>query len=450
MYDFLAIFSIAVLAFLLFLILFERGLNYTVKAPGFALESPEYLCLLGTLSDAQIHRHSRVEVLTNGDHFYAAELEAICSARRCINLEAYIFAKGDTSRRFIDALAERARAGVKVKLVLDTIGSFTTWDRYFKPLRDAGGEVRWYQPIRWYTFKRMNNRTHRELLIVDGTVGFIGGAGIADCWSREVDGEPQWRDTVCRVTGALVSGLQSCFADNWLESSEEILAGDDYFPPCRTIGLEDAPARAQSPDAAAEPAEAPAGPTSAGAATTAGFVVISAPSAGRSSRARILFQTLLASATQSILINSPYFMPDRSARAELARAAGRGVDVKIITPGEHADHLLTRRSSRRRYGELLKAGAAIHEYQPSMIHAKILVIDGIWSVVGSTNFDNRSFGLNDEVNLAAQCPILAARLTEDFNRDLQQARRISYDEWSRRPLRERIVEWIGRLLERQQ
>jgi cardiolipin synthase len=266
MYDFLAIFSIAVVAFLLFLILFERGLNYTVKAPGFALDSPEYLCLLGTLSDAQIHGHSRVEVLANGDHFYAAELEAIRGARRCINLEAYIFARGEVSERMIEALTERARAGVKVKLVLDSIGSFTTWDRYFKPLRDAGGQVKWYQPIRWYTFKRMNNRTHRELLIVDGTIGFIGGAGIADCWERAVDGEPQWRDTVCRVTGALVSGLQSCFADNWLESSEEILAGDEYFPPCSTIGLEDAAGRADSADAGGEHDDTSAAPSDPGAA----------------------------------------------------------------------------------------------------------------------------------------------------------------------------------------
>jgi cardiolipin synthase A/B len=427
MYDFFAILSIAVVAFLLFLILFERGLHYRVEPPAAAIESNEFLCLLGTLSDAQVHRHSKVEVLTNGDTFYAAQLDAIRSAKHCINLEAYIFARGDISSQFIEALAERARGGVKVKVVLDSIGSFATWDSYFTDLRAAGGEVKWYQPLRWYTFKRVNNRTHRELLIVDGKVGFIGGAGISDVWYRDRSSEPRWRDTVCKVEGDLLTGLQTCFADNWLESSEEILSGEEYFPPCRT-----------------------GGPDPATAGTTAGFVVISAPSAGRSSRARILFQTLLASATRSILITSPYFMPDASARAEIVKAIGRGVEVKIITPGDHADHLLTRRSSRRRYGALLKAGAEIHEYQPAMIHAKVLVIDGVWSVVGSTNFDNRSFGLNDEVNLAAQCTKLAARLTDDFNKDLEQSRRIGYEEWARRPLSERVVERLGQFLERQQ
>jgi cardiolipin synthase len=263
---------------------------------------------------------------------------------------------------------------------------------------------------------------------VDGEVGFIGGAGISDVWSKELKGEPPWRDTVCRVEGPLVTGLQTTFAENWLEASEEILADEEYFP-SRTC-------------AAKEGDDGPG--------DVAGFVVISAPSAGRSTRARILFQTLLASATKSIHINSPYFMPDRSARAELCRAVKRGVEVKIITPGDHADHLLTRRSSRRRYGELLRCGAEIHEYQPAMIHAKILIVDGVWSVVGSTNFDNRSFGINDEVNLAAMNGGLAARLEEDFVADLSKSRRISYEEWSRRPLRERLVEMFGMLLERQQ
>jgi cardiolipin synthase len=423
-YDVLAILALALTGFLLFLVLFERGIDYRVRVPPIDLASDQYLCLLAALSDAQIHRNSRIEVLTNGREFYPAMLEAIRAAKVCINLEAYIFARGEIAKQFVDALAERARAGVTVKVVLDYVGAFGTPDRFFDDVRAAGGQVCWYQPLRWYTFKRFNNRTHRELLVIDGSVGFIGGAGISDVWMKDVDSEPPWRDTVVRVEGELVTGLQTTFAENWLEASEEILAGQEYFP--RACETDLAPG------------------------TTSGFVVISAPSAGRSTRARILFQTLLASAKKTIYINSPYFMPDRSARREICRAIERGVEVKIITPGPHADHALTRASGRRRYGELLQCGAEIHEYRPAMIHRKILIVDSAWCVVGSTNFDNRSFGLNDEVNLAAVDPQLAARLAEDFQRDLSEAKRITYEQWQQRPLKERVLEWFGRILERQQ
>ena len=427
----LSIIAIGVTIILLLLVLFEQGLKYHVTAPEHPLESDPFLCLLGALADAQVHVDSRVEVLTNGHAFYESQLAAIRAAKKSVNLEAYIFRKGEIGRRFVEALTERARAGVKVNVVVDAIGSFATSNAFFAPLRNAGGRVCWYQPIRWYTLKRFNNRTHRELLVVDGEVGFIGGAGIGDNWLTGEKGEPAWRDTVVRITGDLVLGLQVTFAENWLEAQDEILTGDEYFPACSQMSRNDEPDQ-PSPERAG------------------GLVVISAPSAGRSTRARVLFQTLLASAKESIQINSPYFLPDRSAQRELINAAGRGVKVTIITPGDHADHLMTRRASRRRYGELLKAGIEIHEYQPAMIHVKALVIDGVWSVVGSTNFDNRSFGINDEVNLAASCRPLASRLREDFLRDLQASQQITLEMWHRRPLSERIVETLDRIIERQQ
>jgi cardiolipin synthase len=425
----LSILAIVVTVGLFLLVLFEPGLDYKVEPPAYPLESDEFLCLLGALADAPVHRDSRVEVLTNGAAFYEAQLEAIRGAKRSVNLEAYIFRADAIGRRFVDALTDRARAGVRVNLVLDAIGSFGTRDATFAALRAAGGRVEWYQPLHWGTIKRLNNRTHRELMIVDGETGFIGGAGIGDVWWTGEKGQPAWRDTVCRVTGDLVIGLQTTFTENWLEAAEEILTGDAYFPACP---------RKSSDDGVATPDEA------------AGLVVISSPSAGRSSRARVLFQTLLASAKCSIHITSPYFLPDRCVRGELLKAVRRGVSVQIIAPGDHADHLMTRRASRRRYGELLKGGAHIAEYQPAMTHAKILIVDGVWSVVGSTNFDNRSFGLNDEVNLASQCGPLAARLEEDFQRDLADSRPIPYDEWRRRPWTERIVEHLGRVIERHQ
>ncbi|HEX8523884.1 MAG TPA: phospholipase D-like domain-containing protein [Tepidisphaeraceae bacterium] len=429
MFYVMAIICFVVVGTLLFLVLFEPGLTYQVKRPGHPLDSDDFVCLIGALADAQVHRDSHIEVLTNGKRFYEAELEAIRNAKRSVNLEAYIFRKDETGMRFVEALTERARAGVKVNVILDAVGSFTTWDSTFAQLRKAGGRVEWYQPIRWYTLKRLNNRTHRELMIVDGEIGFIGGAGIGDVWWEGEKGEPAWRDTMVRVTGDLVLGLQSTFAENWIEAADEILTGEEYFPACARM-IRDDPGNEEN--------------------EAVGLVVVSAPSAGRMTRARVLFQTLLTSASKSIYINSPYFLPDRSVRQALADAAKRGVSVKVIAPGDHADHLMTRRASRRRYGALLEAGVEIYEYAPSMIHVKALIVDEVWCVVGSTNFDNRSFGLNDEVNLAARCEPVANRLCEDFERDLSQSKRITLEEWNSRPITERIVEWAGVIIERQQ
>lgn len=449
--EFLAVASLVVVGFLLFLLLFEPGLEYEVEAPAVPIDSDQFVCLLAALTDAAVRRDSTAEVLTNGENFYEAQLEAIRNARSSVNIEAYIFYKGEVTRRFLDALTERARAGVKVKMVIDAIGSFMTPNAYFKDLCAAGGRVEWYQPIRWYTFKRFNNRTHRELIIVDGKVGFVGGAGFADQWLTPQKGKPRWRDTYVRVEGSLVVGLQTTFTENWLEASGEILDSADYFPECyASVGAnahDHAPADRSPGQSAGDPSDMPTDPEE----LRSGLVVISSPGAGRSTRARVLFQTLLASAKKSIRITSPYFLPDPGTRKELLRAVKeRGVDVQVITPGPHADHALTRSSGRRYFGELLQGGVRIGEYQPAMIHAKILIIDGVWSVVGSTNFDNRSFGINDEVNLASLDRGLARRLEEDFAADLAGCETITYEKWKHRPIKERLIETLGRLIERQQ
>ncbi|MFL6274655.1 MAG: phospholipase D-like domain-containing protein [Blastocatellia bacterium] len=421
-YDVLATIAIAFLALMLILALFEPGLPYKINATeSLPTDSADFQRVLAALSDTQISCTNRIEVLTNGPRFYEAELEAISRATHSINIEAYIFQKGEIAHRFVTALTERARRGVRVNLVFDAIGSFATWRSFYRELLDAGGRVCWYHPIRWYTLPRINNRTHRELIIIDGAVGFIGGAGIADHWYKGKHRHPRWRDTMFRLEGPGVTALQATFAENWLESSGELLTDPGYFPYCDAGG------------------------------DTVAMVVNSSPTVGASTRARMLFQALLASAQKSIHITTPYFLPDWSARAEMIRAMKkRGVELKIVTPGSHSDHLLTRTSSRRLYGKLLRNGAHIFEYQPAMIHTKVMVIDGIWSVVGSTNFDNRSFGLNDEVNLAACDEKLAARLEEDFARDLSDSREITYAAWRRRSLVERSQEWLGWLLERQQ
>ncbi len=422
-YNVISIFAILVLGFLLFIALFQPSLKYKITAAtSESLNSPDFFRTLEALTDSKIEPHTAVDVLPNGENFYAAELDAIKNAKKSINLEAYIFKGGEIATRLIDALTARARAGVKVHVVLDGVGSgIATTKKDFEKLTQAGGKMYFYHPLRWYNLSRYNNRTHREILIVDGETGFVGGAGIADHWWKSKEKDPRWRDNMFRVTGDAVVSLQGTFAENWLQASEEVLNGVEYFP------------------------------DGAKAGNVTALVVNSTPSVGGSTRARMLFQTLLASAHKSIQITTPYFMPDENVRKELINAIQkRGVQVTVLTAGDHNDHWLSRTSSRRLYGDLLKAGVKIYEYQPSMIHAKVMVIDGLWSVVGSTNFDNRSFGLNDEVNLAGCDPELAGKLEQLFRQDLTQSREITYQQWDSRPWHEKLREWSGWLLERQE
>lgn len=369
--------------------LFGPAIPYSMNADDDALDSDEFMEFLSAVTDGAVRR-SRVSRLKNGAEFYPAELDAIRRARQAINLEYYTFAEGKVSAAILDALTERARAGVEVRLIVDAIGSFRTRDAWFDGLRAAGGRMAWYHPLRPQIWQKLNNRTHRKLLVVDGTTGFIGGAGIADRWLYSTHGTPAWRDTVLKVEGGAVAGLISTFSENWLEASGEILSGPKQF------GFEG---------------------TSEGAK---GFVVISTPHGG-GTQARILFQALIQRARKTLRITTPYFLPDRSARRALIEASRRGVQVQILTAGPHIDHPMVRKVSRDSSRRLLKAGAEIFEYQPSMIHAKLMTVDGQWNVAGSTNFDHRSFGLNDEVNFAVLDRELAAVIEGDFLDDLKQS-----------------------------
>jgi cardiolipin synthase A/B len=416
-----ALIAVCTMALVIFVALFDPGLRYKISAPkSEKLDPDDFLYLLEAVTDAKVNYATGLQVLTNGDQFYEAALRDISAAVCNINMEAYIFQRGEIAERYLSALTERARAGVKVKLLIDALGSASTTDNYLKEFKDAGGRVGWYNPVKWNKLPRYNNRTHRELLIVDGRIGYIGGAGIADHWYRNKGKSARWRDTMVRVEGDGAPRLQATFAENWLEACGEILTGPEYYPRVEV--------RSEA----------------------AAMVVNSMPSAGGSTRARTLFQLLLASAQKTIDITTPYFLPDRSMSDELVRAIGRGVHIRIVVPGKHSDHMLTRSSSRRAFGKLLKAGVEIFEYEPAMIHAKTLMIDGLWSVVGSTNFDNRSFGLNDEVNLAVRDTAFTARLEDDYARDLANSRQLTYDSWRRRPVLERAPELLGWVLERQQ
>lgn len=406
------------LIWLVLVFLFTPGIGYHVRAR-VPLDAPDFLHTLESTCQAAVHAGNRVEVLTNGAAFYPAMLDAIRAAERSINMECYIFQPGVTAQRFMDALSERAANGVTVTIVLDAIGSWSMRGRTLRALRDAGVRVEFYQRIRWYSLARINNRTHRELLVIDGRVAFTGGAGVADWWSGDDPGRPAWRDTMVRVEGPVVAALQGVCVENWLECCGEILTGPEYFPPLE-----------------------PAGDVLA-------FVVKSSPS-DRATVSRVTFQLLIEAARRDVMINTPYFLPDKSLRLCLIGVARRGVRISIVVPGRRTDQAWVRLASRRGFKGLLEAGVRIYEYEPAMTHCKMLVIDDDWAVVGTTNVDNRSFEHNDEVNLALCDARIAARLRSDHERDVGASREITLEDWKRRPVWEKLIGPVVWILERQQ
>ena len=406
------------LGWLVLVFLFTPGINYHLSRRT-SVHAEDFLYTIQSTCQAALHHGNKVEILTNGPEFYPAMLEAIRSATRSVNMECYIFQPGRVADQFIEALSDRARKGVNVTIVVDAIGSFSLWGRPVRRLREAGCRIQSYQRLQWYSLARLNNRTHRELLIVDGRLAFAGGAGIADWWAIAGRHEQPWRDTMARIEGPVVAALQGVAAENWLECCGEILTGPEFFP-----DLE------------------PAGDTTA-------FVVKSSP-ADRATASRVAFQLLMEGADHHIRINTPYFLPDRSLRRALTSIARRGVVVTIIVPGPDTDQRWVRLASRRMWGPLLAAGVRIFEYRPSMMHAKVIIIDGEWALLGTTNMDNRSFEHNDEINVAMRDRAVAGRLLADYERDLIDSTEMTLERWQRRPLWEKIVGPFVWILERQQ
>jgi cardiolipin synthase len=410
------------LIWLVLVFLFTPGINYHL-AHRTSIHSPDFLYTLQSTCQAALHHGNAVTVFTNGASFYPAMLQAIGEATRSINMELYIFQPGKIANQFVAELSAKARQGVRVTIVVDAIGSLSFWGRPLRRLRKAGCRVQSYQQLRWYSLARLNNRTHRELLVIDGKVAFMGGAGIADWWVypsfKRLRWHKPWRDTMVRVEGPVVAALQGVAAENWLECCGEILTGPEYFP-----NLE------------------PAGDTT-------GFVVKSSPS-DRATASRVTFQMLMEAADHSIHISTPYFLPDRALRRALVDSACRGVAITVIVPGANTDQKWVRLASRRMWGQLLEAGVRIFEYRGTMTQMKLLVADELWCVLGTTNIDNRSFEHNDEVNIALRDRGLAARLLEDYVRDIADSREMSLDRWRRRPLWEKIVGPFVWILERQQ
>ena len=416
--ELLALVGCVFVAWLVIMTLFAPHVPYTLHQH-LDCASTQFIYSLSNITLSSVHHDSRFDVLTNGAQFYPAMLSAVRGAQHSINMECYIFRPDEIGRIFMAAMMERARAGVMVKLVVDAVGSFRFGLSAVREMREAGCKVELYQRFKWHRLARLNNRTHRELLIVDGTVAFVGGAGVGDQWAKGVQGKKPWRDTMARVTGPVVSSIQGVFAENWVECCGEILCGPQYFPDLKKTG------------------------------DTSAIIVKSSP-ADRATACRVVFQMLIESAAKHIRITTPYFLPDKSLRQALITTAKRGVAIDIIVPGSHTDQRWVRLVSRRKYNELLGEGIKIYEYRAGMTHAKVLNVDDLWVVLGTTNFDNRSFEHNDEVNVAIRDEAMAARLTTDFLHDLSCGEEVTLDTWKRRTLVEKIVEPFARIFERQQ
>jgi cardiolipin synthase len=384
----------------------------------YAVDDPQFVRELGILLGPAIVAGNRIENLENGAEIFPAMLEAVRGAKQTINFETYIYWSGTIGKEFAEALEERARAGVKVHVLIDWVGSQKMEDSLVDEMKAAGIEVQLYHPLHWYNLGRMNNRTHRKLLVVDGRVGFTGGVGIADQWDGHAQDPDHWRDSHYRLEGPAVLQMQAAFLDNWIKTTGKVLQGVEYFPPVPPAG-----------DQMAQ-------------------VFTSSPSGGGDSMA-LMYLLSITAAEKTIDLSASYFVPDELTRRALRAALERGVKVRIIVPGRHIDAQVVRQASRADWGALLQAGAEMYEFAPTMFHCKMMLVDSKLASVGSTNFDSRSFRLNDEANLNVYDHAFAEKLEDVFEADLKRSKRITYEAWKHRPLRQKITERFSSLLSSQ-
>jgi cardiolipin synthase A/B len=365
--------------------------------------------------NSTIFRGGEVTLLENGDTFFPAMLNSIKEARDSVNFEVYIFEPDEIGRQFIDAFKERARAGVEVRLLLDGFGAMKLIKRYRNELRQAGVIISRFRPLSLRSLPRFYKRTHRRAIVIDGRVGFTGGAAVSAKWKGNVRNEHEWRDSMTRVTGPLVAGIQTAFAGNWVYCTGEVIAGPRFFPRL-------------------DPGEGPCS-----------LSVVSSPSDAMQP-IRLLFWLTFINAHHRLWICNSYFIPDRRLRVAVIERSRAGVDVRILVPGNHTDAVPVQAAGRSYYEELLAAGVRIFEYQPAMMHAKTVVVDGAWSVVGSANLDERSMELNEENVLGISDRDFACAVEKGVEADLERSREIHLDEWRKRPFYKRILERAAKAL----
>ncbi|MES2475184.1 MAG: phospholipase D-like domain-containing protein [Verrucomicrobiota bacterium] len=381
----------------------------------YSIADPQFERSMSELLGPPIVGGNLITRLENGVEIFPAMLEGIASAERTITFETYVYWSGEVAETFSHALAKKAQEGVAVHVLIDGFGCNCVEGESLRRMRDAGVELEVYHLKK---LGRVNQRTHRKLLVIDGKVGFTGGVGIADPWQGNANSGDHWRDTHYRVEGPAVAQIQAAFLDNWMKTHATVLHGSDYFPKLEAVGNQ----RCQ--------------------------MFKSSPMEGSES-ARLMYLLSITAAEKSLLVGNAYFVPDDLVTETLIQAAQRGVAVEVLLPGTYQDSDLVRHASRHRWGRLLRHGVRIYEYEPTMFHRKVMIIDSAWVSVGSANFDNRSFRLNDEANLNVFDREFAEKEAEVFQRDKALAREVTYDEWLRRPWLERASDAAAALVRTQ-
>lgn len=371
----------------------------------------EDLRTVAGLTDGAVTAGNDCRILQDGALFPAMEAD-IAAARCAIHFETFVWTAGEVERRFVELLIRKAREGVKVRLLIDAMGSSGGDDANLKRLADAGVGVSTYCKPRWWNLRRFNHRTHRKLLIVDGVVGYTFGHGIADQWLGQGQDEKHWRDTAVRVEGPAVQALQAVFMENWIEESHCVPAGDGCFPELEAKGDSDAH-------------------------------VVSSASGDAVSSVALLYTVAIASAKREVIIQNPYFAPDDGVCELLVMMVKRGVAVHLMLPGAHTDSPFVRRAGCRLYEQLLEGGVRLYEFMPTLIHQKIVIVDEIWSHIGSTNFDARSLSLNEEVGIGIRDPRIAQELKAAFENDLKRSKELTLERWRQRPWYSRLFDWIA-------
>jgi cardiolipin synthase len=388
----------------------EKEPHHKVKHH-YGILDPQLKREMGTLLGPAILPGSQVLALQNGDEIFPAMLAAIGAAQRTITFETYIYWSGSIGERFADALIGRAAAGVKVHLMLDWVGCSKMSGKLLERMMQAGIEVERYHALRWFSLGKLNNRTHRKVLIVDGTVGFTGGIGIADQWDGHAQDPSHWRDMHFKVQGLAVAQMQAAFLDNWIKSTGSVLHGDAYFPALTAVGSQEMQMFISSPDGGAD-------------------------------SMRLMYLTAITAADRSIDIEAAYFIPDTLMIRELESARARGVRIRVLVPDKYLDSETVRISSKRGWGRLMESGVEIYVYEPTMLHCKMLIFDRFMVSVGSTNFDMRSFELNDEASLNVYDAPFAQQMTEVFERDLASSVRYTYERWRNRSWGQKAAEVV--------
>jgi cardiolipin synthase A/B len=412
-----ALIATGLIAFVVAAVVFTVAMNFVTgekeieRRVGrlYALEDPRFANELGVLLGPPFTQGNSAHILLNGDEIFPSMLSSIKSAAHSITFETYIYWSGDIGRQFADALSDAAKRGVKTHVLLDWVGSGKIDQALLDEMDRAGVQIRKFHPPHWSHLGQLNNRTHRKLLVVDGTTGFTGGVGIAQEWTGHAQDPSHWRDTHVRLEGPAVAQVQAVFLDNWIKVTGQVLHGPDYFPDLTERGHSAAQMFSSSPT-------------------------------GGSESMQLMYLFAISGASRRIDLSAAYFVPDDLTQRALIEAMHRGVKLRVIVPGKHIDSETVKSASKAQWGPLLLAGATIAEYGPTMFHCKVMIVDELLVSMGSTNFDNRSFRLNDEATLNILDAKFAAEQTAIFEDDLKKSRPTSFVEWSNRPIKEKVLE----------